>query len=329
MKHVLVTGGTGLVGFNIIQSLLKRGYQVSALVRNLDKGRRLLPSQCQLIKGDICEPDSLANALKEVDWVFHAAGFPEQWMKDNHTFEKINVQGTANMIEAALNANVERFIHTSTIDVFLGLAHEEYDESIIDPNPKGTFYERSKQKADALVTTAMKEKGLPAVFLHPAGLYGPGPTDSPGMNDFFTKLHKKQVPVLLPGGLPLLYGPDAGEGHVLAAEQADIGERFILCDQYFTLTSLATAVTDQLNQLNKKNYSVPAVMPLWVAKTISVVGEAVSSIIKQPPLMPKGQLHFLQWQAIPVSKKAQKELNWQVTPFDQGLKDTLNYLGIQ
>ncbi len=67
------------------------------------------------------------------------------------------------------------------------------------------------------------EKGLPAIFLHPAGLYGPGPTDSPGMNDLFKKLDKKQVPVLLPGGLPLLYGPDAGEGHVLAAEKSESG----------------------------------------------------------------------------------------------------------
>ena len=327
MKHVLVTGGTGLLGFNIIQSLLKRNYTVKALVRDLEKGKRLLPSECELVQGDICQPETLATAFKDCQWVFHAAGFPEQWMKNNDTFEKVNVQGTANMIEAAMHAKIERFIHTSTIDVFEGFAHKEYDESIIDANPKGTYYERSKQKADQLVTAALAN-GLPAVFLHPAGLYGPGPTDSPGMNDFFQKMDKKQVPVLLPGGLPLVYGPDAGEAHVLAAEQAELGERYILCDQYFTLTALATAVSKELNNGAKK-YSVPAVMPLWVAKGISIVGEAVSSIIKQPPLMPKGQLHFLQWQAIPVSKKAQKELGWNITPFQKGLKDTLKYLNIR
>ena len=327
MKNVLVTGGTGLVGFHIIQSLLKRKYHVTALVRDLEKGKRLLPAECNLVKGDICEPDSLRTAMQSCDWVFHAAGFPEQWMKDNKTFEQVNVQDTANMVQAALKANVERFIFTSTIDVFEGKPHQKYDESIIDPNPKGTFYERSKQRADQLVAAAM-EKGLPAIFLHPAGLYGPGPTDSPGMNDFFKKLDKKQVPVLLPGGLPLLYGPDAGEGHVLAAEKARVGDRYILSDQYFSLTKLTTLVTHQLNNGAIK-YSVPSVMPLCIANAISFIGELIAGVINHPPLMPKGQLHFLQWQAIPCSEKAQTELDWKITPFEEGLKDTLSYLKIR
>lgn len=327
MKHALVTGGTGLVGFNIIQSLLKRGHKVTALVRDLEKGKRLLPSDCQLVQGDICKPNTLPAAFENCQWVFHAAGFPEQWMKHNDTFEKVNVQGTENMIRAALTAGVERFVFTSTIDVFEGKPYQKYDESIIDPNDKGTHYERSKQKADQRVVAAM-DRGLPAIFLHPAGVYGPGPTDSPGMNDFFRKLDKKQVPLLLPGGLPLVYAPDAGEGHVLAAEQARIGQRFILCDQYFSLTKLATLVTQQLND-GSKHYSVPSVLPLCVANTVSFLGEAIANIINRPPLMPKGQLHFLQWQAIPNSQKAHTQLNWNITPFEQGLKETLKYLNIR
>ena len=321
MKTVLVTGGTGLVGFNIIQSLLKRNYKVKALVRNLDKGQRLLPTQCTLVQGDICQPESLKTAMLDCHWVFHAAGFPEQWMKNDDTFQEVNVQGTANMIEAALEAKVERFIHTSTIDVFEGLSGKEYDGSIIDPNPKGTLYERSKQQADQLVVAAL-EKGLPAIFLHPAGLFGPGPTDSPGMNDFFVKLKNKQIPMLLPGGLPLVYGPDVGEGHVLAAEQAGTGERFILCESYTSLTNLAKTALQQINPSLK----TPPVMPLSIAKLVSVLGEGLANLINKPPLIPKGQLHFLQWQAIPVSRKAQLQLAWKTTPFEDALQDTLGYL---
>ena len=321
MKTVLVTGGTGLVGFNIIKSLLKRNYKVKALVRNLEKGERLLPKECTLVQGDICQPQSLSKAMQECQWVFHAAGFPEQWMKNDDTFQEVNVQGTANMIEAALNAKIERFIHTSTIDVFEGISGKEYDESIIDPNPKGTLYERSKQQADQLVVAAL-EKGLPAIFLHPAGLFGPGPTDSPGMNDFFVKLKNKQVPMLLPGGLPLVYGPDVGEGHVLAAEQAGTGERFILCESYNSLPQLTKNVLHKINPKLK----TPPVMPLAVAKIVSILGEALANLINKAPLIPKGQLHFLQWQAIPVSHKAQHQLGWQATPFNEALQDTLDYL---
>mgnify|MGYP000080975955 FL=1 len=321
MKTVLVTGGTGLVGFNIIKSLLKRNYKVKALVRNLEKGERLLPKECTLVQGDICQPQSLSKAMEDCQWVFHAAGFPEQWMKNDDTFQEVNVQGTANMIEAALNAKIERFIHTSTIDVFEGISGKEYDESIIDPNPKGTLYERSKQQADQLVVAAL-EKGLPAIFLHPAGLFGPGPTDSPGMNDFFVKLKNKQVPMLLPGGLPLVYGPDVGEGHILAAEQAGTGERFILCESYNSLPQLTKNVLHKINPKLK----TPPVMPLAVAKIVSILGEALANLINKAPLIPKGQLHFLQWQAIPVSHKAQQQLGWRATPFNEALHNTLDYL---
>lgn len=97
----LVTGGTGMVGNCIAQSLLRRGHQVRALVRSLEKGRRLLPAGCDLVLGDVTDPPTLATAVAGCDWVFHAAGFPEQWLKDRSTFERIDADGTANMVAAA------------------------------------------------------------------------------------------------------------------------------------------------------------------------------------------------------------------------------------
>ena len=322
MKKALVTGATGMVGFNIVKSLLKRGHKVTALVRDPAKGKRLLPKECELIQGDICAPETLGPAMADCDWVFHAAGFPEQWMKNNDTFQKINVEGTAHMIDAALNAGVERFILTSTIDVFEGRSGKEYDETIIDPRPKGTYYERSKQDADRLVVEAMTQRGLPAVFLHPSGVFGPGPTESPGTNDLMRKLRDNEIPVLLPGGMPVVYGPDVGEGHVLAAEKAQVGDRFILSDRYFTLEQLSSTVLQAIDP----NRKTPTVMPLFVAQTISVIGEFFAKVTGKPPLIPAGQLHFSQWQAIPLNRKARGTLGWMPTPFETALSETLRYL---
>ena len=61
--------------------------------------------------GDICNPKSLTHAFNDCQWVFHAAGFPEQWMKNDDTFQAVNVQGTANMIDTALNAKIELHSH--------------------------------------------------------------------------------------------------------------------------------------------------------------------------------------------------------------------------
>jgi nucleoside-diphosphate-sugar epimerase len=259
--------------------------------------------------------------MKGCSIVYHSAGFPEQWMKDPGVFQRVNVEGTQNMIHAAFKEKIKRFIYTSTIDVFAAETGEEFNEGVIDSKPKGTYYERSKQLADQQVVAAM-EKGLPALFLHPSGVYGPGPTDSPGTNNFILNLYKGKVPVLLPGGYPVVFAPDVGEGHVLAELKAEPGSRYILSESYYDLPQLTQIILEELG-INKK---VPPVMPLPIVKMISGLGEWWAGIVNKPPLIPKGQLHFMQWKARPKNEKARQELNWSATPLREGLSKTISFL---
>ncbi len=320
-RRVLVTGGTGMVGSCIVQALLARGHHVRALVRSPDKGRALLPAECELVQGDVTVPDTLPAAAAGCEWVFHAAGFPEQWMRDPATFDRINAEGTANMVAAARAAGARRFMLTSTIDVFRWRKGEPYDESELDPEPKQTPYERSKQRADRIVADAVAD-GLDAVFLHPSGVYGPAPSDSPGTNDLLLKLWHGKVPALLPGGYPVVFAPDVGEGHVRAAERAAPGARFILSERYYPLTVLVRAMLDAL-WLDRK---VPRVIPLWLASTISTMGELKGKLIGRPPLMPRGQLQFLQVDAYPSARRATAELELAFTPLAEGLARTVAWL---
>lgn len=321
MDITLVTGATGLVGYNIVAALLQRQRKVRALVRSLEKGRRRLPADCELVQGDVTDRDSVDRAMAGCGVVYHAAGFPEQWMKNPAIFDQVNVGGTRNMIDAALQQNIRRFVYTSTIDVFAAAAGQEYDESLLADYPKGTPYERSKQGADQAVVAALGN-GLPAVFLHPSGLYGPGPSDSPGTNDFILKLHRGQVPMLLPGGFPLVFAPDVGEGHVLAELKSEVGGRYILSEDYYALSDLARAILEELG-LNKR---VPPVMPMGVVKAVAAIGEWWAGITGKPPLIPKGQLHFMQWQAFPINSKARQTLGWRPTSLRSGLQQTIAYL---
>jgi dihydroflavonol-4-reductase len=321
MSRALVTGATGLVGHAIVSALLERGRQVRALVRTIDRGRQRLPTSCELTVGDVTDRASVERAVEGCNVVYHAAGLPEQWLRDARTFDRVNVGGTRNMIEASLLAKVERFVYTSTIDVFAAKSGTSFDESVIDPEPKGTAYERSKQAADREVAGAL-ERGLPAVFLHPAAVYGPGPASSPGINDFIERLRDGRVPALLPGGLPVVFSRDVGAGHVLAGTKGAVGERFILSDRYISLADLARRVVDELGMVR-----LPLSIPLWAARITANVDEAVAKVTGRPPLVPKGQLYFLQWGARPRSDKARRELGLQFLPFEDGLTRTLDWLG--
>lgn len=320
MPDVLLTGATGLVGGSIARALLAAGRSVRALVRNPERARRVVPAACELVAGDVTDAASLPPALDGCRVVYHAAGLPEQWLPDVATFERVNVDGTANLIAAALAARVERFVYSSTIDVFAAAPGATFDESVIDPQPKGTAYERSKQAADRLVVAAL-ERGLPAVFLHPSAVYGPVPAASPGLNDLIARLLRGEIPMLLPGGMPVVYAPDVAAGHLLAETRAPIGARYILSESYHSLVELARLVV-----ATGGSGRVPRVMPLAVARAVSAVGEAIARVIRKPPLIPAGQLHFLQWQARPSSARAQRELGWAPTPFAAALPATIEFV---
>lgn len=320
MAKTLVTGATGLIGYNIVRELLSRGRQVKALVRSVEKARRILPPACELAPGDVTKSDSVEAAVDGCDVVYHCAGLPEQWLSRITQFDEVNAGGTRIVGEAALQKKVRRFMYTSTIDIFEAPDGAEYDESKIDAKPKGTAYERSKQEADR-VAVSLLGRGLPVTFLHPSGLYGPGPESSPGTNQLFVDLNRGKIPMLLPGGLPLVFSEDCAHGHILAEEKGKVGDRFILSESYMSLVDLAKLVSREL-ALKK----VPPVMPYFLGKTISVAGEIAAKVIQKPPLIPKGQLHFLQWQARPSSARAQKELGWKPIPLEEGVRKTIAFL---
>lgn len=315
----LVTGATGLVGHTIAAALLEAGRPVRALVRS-DKP---LLAGVEKVSGDVTDPASLARALEGCTHVVHAAGLPEQWLKDESTFDRVNAGGTKNMLDAAIAAKVKRFVHVSTIDVFAAETGAEYDESVIDPQPKGTPYERSKQKADRFATEAL-ERGLDVIFIHPSAVYGPGPAGSPGLNDLIEKIRDGKAPMLPPGGMPVVYSRDLGAGVVAAIDRAAAGARYIFTERYYSVRELGDLIARALGRTK-----APPSMPLWLAKILSAITEGVGALTGMPPLMPAGQLYFLQWGAKPKSDRARAELGWSAIPFEEGVRRTIDELGHQ
>jgi dihydroflavonol-4-reductase len=315
---VLITGATGQVGHAIARRLAGDGVEPRALVRSPERAR-VLPADVQPVFGDVTDASSLRAALDGCATVYHSAGIPEQWRRDTGEFSRVNVEGTRNVVEAALEAGVERFVYTSTDDVLVQGPRESFDESRLNPNPGQTPYQRSKLEADRIVTAAL-DRGLPAVFLHPAGLYGPAPFLVKGLNDLLIELAKRKTPMLLPGGMGVAYSEDVADGHVRAAEQATVGARYILAESFQSLTDIARAVA-----AGEPRAKVPRVMPMAVARGVSMVGERVAQVTGRPPLISRSVLLFLERGARPSGARARAELGWSPTPFGTGVERTLAY----
>jgi dihydroflavonol-4-reductase len=317
--RALVTGATGKVGHSVARALLERGDDVNVLVRNPGAASSLLPPGVRPFKGDVTEPASIEQAAAGCELVFNAMGLPEQWFADPGVFDRVNAEGTAAVVRAAAAAGARRVVHTSTIDVFDAEPGTEFDESRVATYPKGTAYERSKQRAEELGLATAAETGIELVIVNPAAVYGPGPPGSASVELSLLRPvvlgRRGEVPLLPPGGLPLVYSTGLGTGQLLAAARGVPGERYILCDGRMSFRELAeTAV--RLAGRGK----APGVMPVPFAKALATGGEAVARLIRRPPLLPKGQLHFFLWDARPSSAKAQRELGWVPTPLEEGLR---------
>jgi nucleoside-diphosphate-sugar epimerase len=317
--RALVTGATGKVGHSIARALLERGDEVRVLVRNPGRASSQLPPGVQAIRGDVTEPASVEKAAAGCELAFNAMGLPEQWFADPDIFERVNARGTETVVRAAAAAGARRVVHTSTIDVFHAEPGTPFDESQVADYPKGTAYERSKQHAERLALAAAAETGVELVIVNPAAVYGPGPSGSAsvelGLLRPVVEGKRAAVPLLPPGGLPMVYSTGLATGQLLAAARGVPGERYILCDGHMSFRELAETAVRLAGRGR-----VPAVMPIPLAKTLAAGGELVSRAIRKPPLLPKGQLHFFLWDARPQSGKAQRELGWVPTPLEEGLR---------
>jgi dihydroflavonol-4-reductase len=320
--RVLVTGATGKVGHAIASALLERGEHVRALVRDPKRAASVLPAGVEPVKGDATDPESLAAAVGGCEQVFNAMGLPEQWVRDQAIFDRVNAAGSAELAAAAKRAGVRRFIHTSTEDVFHADQGERFDETMLAGYPKATAYERSKQRAEELVMA--ERDGMEVVILNPTGVYGPGPSASASLDtDMFQPLVGNRIPALPPGGISIVFVEGVARGHLLASDQGHDGERYILSDTHVTTRELAESVV----RIARRG-RVPPTMPVPVARTFAVLGEGVSRVIRRPPMLARGQLHWFLWDARADSSKVQRELGWRPTPLEVGLHKTLSEMGL-
>ena len=318
--RLLVTGATGKVGNAVARMLVERGDDVVALVRDPDRARESVPAAAELAPGDVTDPASLRAAAQGIEGAFNCMGIFEQWLPDPSTFDRVNAEGARNVVTAAREAGAKRVVHTSTFDVFHADTGGTVREDVVAEYPKGTAYERSKQRAEGLVL-AEAARGIEVVICNPAGVFGPGPWAAEGLDGAFRDALRGRLPAVPPGGMTLAYVDDVAAAHLAAFDRGRPGERYILADGYAPMRDLFAAVVEAGGRGR-----VPPQMPPWLARGIASGGEAISRVIRRPPLVGRGAVTFLLWEARADGSKARDELGVEFTPWRDGVERTVAWI---
>jgi dihydroflavonol-4-reductase len=216
------------VGANVVAALLEQGYDVRAMRRPTSSLDALDGLQPKLVVGDVLDPASLVAASEGCALVFHAAAVSDYWRTPTERIYRVNVEGTHNVLAAALETSVERLVYTSSVGA-LGLpppGHLLDELAAFNLQPHRFPYGHSKHLAEQAVQD-MAARGLDVVIVNPAAVIGARDVHFIG-GSVLREARRGITWFSPPGGMNWVDAETVGLGHVLAAERGHTGERYIL-----------------------------------------------------------------------------------------------------
>jgi dihydroflavonol-4-reductase len=318
----LVTGATGFVGSHIARLLAAREEPVRVLVRPGSRLDALDAIPCERVTGDLADPVSLETPLRGVRRVFHVAADYRLWARDPAEIYRSNVEGTRNLISAALAAGVERIVYTSTVAT---VAVPATDGRLPDETTPARLeqmighYKRSKFIAEREVLEAARE-GAPVVIVNPTTPVGPGDWKPTPTGRIVLDFLNGRMPAYVDTGLNLVAVEDVAAGHLLAAERGKVGERYILGGRNMTLQQILT----ELAWITGRR--APAVrLPHAVALAAAWVDTAACRLLRREPHIPLDGVRMARHHMFVDSSKAERELGFHAGPIAAALERAVRW----
>lgn len=315
----LVTGATGHLGNVLIRTLLEKGEKVRAFVLPKDNLTPLEGLDVEIAHGNVLEPESITSALKGVNTAYHLAAMISIMPGKNEMVQRVNVEGTRNMLAAAQKTRLRRFVYTSSIHAIQRAPQgTTIDESLpYDPhNPYGA-YDTSKAQASLLVQEAAKN-GLDAVLVCPTGVIGPYDFRVSLLGAWFLSYWKHKPIQYFEGGYDYVDVRDVASGMIAAAEKGRSGESYLLSGGYMSnddLAKLGRQLVGGTYQLLK--------LPLGLIQFLAHLLPHYYRLSKKSPLLTPYSVEVLQSNAAISHAKATRELGYQPRSLKDSLRDAL------
>jgi dihydroflavonol-4-reductase len=304
----LVTGANGFLGAAVVRALLRAGSRVRAFVRPRSDRRNLAGLDVETAIGDLTDRESLRAAAAGCSAVYHVAADYRLWVADPKPMYRTNVDGSVNVLEAAVAAGVPRMVYTSSVAV-LGI---NPDRTPADENTPVTLaamvghYKRSKFLAEQAVRARAAELEFPLVIVNPSTPIGPGDIRPTPTGRILVDAAAGRMPAFVDTGLNLVHVDDVAQGHLDAFEHGAPGERYILGGEDFTLQRILELVA---RHVGRRPSTIR--LPHWSVYPLAVAAEGVAMITKREPRVTLDGVRMSTKHMYFSSRKAERELGFK------------------
>lgn len=300
-----VTGATGFIGRPLVRQLLAGEHEVVALARDPAKASDLAALGASMARGDVVDRETMRAPMTGSDGVFHVAGWYKLNAEDRTEGQRVNVEGTRNVLDLMEELGIRKGVYTSTLAVFGDTRGTVVDESYRKGGPWLTEYDRTKWVAHYEVAEPMMRRGLPLVIVQPGVTYGHGDPSEIGKS-FRQYLRRKLRGVPRTAAYCWGHVEDIARAHLLAMEKGRTGESYIIAGEPQSDVEVF-ALAERITGIRAPRFRPSARFLRFLAAITR------SEVLRAAPATYLGN-----------NAKAKRELGLTHRPLEEGLRDTLS-----
>lgn len=319
---IFITGGTGFIGRYTTDLLSKSSHQLKLLIRKTSNTSILGKTNFTAVEGDLRDKKSLLEGMKDCDSVINIAAHYTLWEPDNRIYSELNINGTKNVMECALETGIKKIVHISTAGIYGKPKEDPFtEESQVGPVQYSEYF-RTKYEGEKIVWDLFKQKGLPVVVIYPVCVLGAGDTKASGR--YISDLINRKLPATVLNNhiFTFVYVKDVAQAIVNALEKENnIGQKYLVGNYRYTWEEINKMISE-ISGIPLPKFRLPDSITMMNAYILT----GLANIIKKPPLwgMSIDQMKVMKVGFNVDGSKAERELGIKYTPIRTALEEAIN-----
>ena len=317
---IFITGGTGFIGTHLVKCLAQTDHELVCLARRTSDVSTLQEVGATIVTGDVTDKGSLLAGMQGCNWVVNLANLFLFWVRDEQVYTEVNVKGTQNVMESALETGIAKVVHVSSAAVW-----GKTDWPISEETPMGvqraSQYARTKYEGDRITWRLHEERGLPLVMVYPAAVIGADDPKATGRYVQNLVRHRMPAQVLTNAPFSFVYVGDVCAAILRALEkEGNIGEKYLVSGANLTFGEINRLVSDVAG-VRLPMLHLPDAVTAFNARFLT----AVANLTKRPPWLDLSvdQVSLMKQGFVIDGRKAERELGLRYTPIRRALEEAI------